>query len=196
VPVVAILPVKSFHLGKGRLAGILDSRSRMRLGVAFAARTVETAEAAGLLPLLVAGDHEVGKWALRRAIPFVPDPGRGLSEAARQGVIWAGHSSSRWLVLHSDLPLLSRADLAALAAPLDGGESVIAPSADAGTSAIGSLGEFGFSYGPGSFPRHLARLPDAKVISRVGLLHDVDSPEDLLSASRHPRGQWLSEFVP
>ena len=195
MPIVAILPVKSFQLGKGRLAEMLDPPARMQLGVEFAAKTMATAETAGLLPLVVAGDDEVAEWALRRGIPVVPDPGEGLSVAARQGVIWAGHASSTWLVLHCDLPLLSAGDLAALTTTLNDGQSAIAPSADGGTSAIGGVGDFSFSYGPGSFARHLARLPSAKVVTRTGLLHDVDSPEDLISASRHPRGHWLRELV-
>ncbi len=195
MPIVAILPVKSFQLGKGRLAEMLDTTARMHLGVEFAARTVATAETAGLLPLVVAGDDEVAEWALRLGIPVVPDPGEGLSVAARQGVTWAGHGSSTWLVLHCDLPLLNAGDLTALATTLDDGQPVIAPSADGGTSAIGSVGDFSFSYGPGSLARHLTRLPAAKVVARTGLLHDVDSPEDLISASRHPRGRWLTELV-
>ena len=195
MPIIAIFPVKSFHLGKGRLAEVIEPRARRALGVHLAERTVETAETAGFLPLVVAGDDEVADWALRLSIPVVADPGEGLSAAAHQGVIWAGHSSSPWLILHCDLPLLETADLAALAAPLDEGRSAIAPSSDGGTSAIGSVGDFSFSYGPGSFAKHLPRLPGAKVVARIGLLLDVDLPIDLVSASRHSRGHWLAELL-
>ena len=195
MPTIAILPVKSFQLGKGRLTEMLEPKARMELGVRLATRAVETAETTGFLPLVVAGDDEVAEWALRRGIPVVTDPGEGLNAAALQGVIWAGHSTSAWLVLHCDLPLLEAADLAALSAPLGEGRPVIAPSSDGGTSAIGSIGDFSFSYGPGSFAKHLPRLPEARVVARTGLLLDVDSPRDLVSASRHLRGSWLTELL-
>ena len=195
MPTIAILPVKSFQLGKGRLAEMLKPQTRVELGVRLAERAVETTETTGFLPLVVAGDDEVAEWALRRGTPVVADPGEGLSAAALQGVIWAGHTTSPWLVLHCDLPLLVAADLAALTVPLDEGRPVIAPSADGGTSAIGGVGDFSFSYGPGSFAKHLPRLPQAKVVARIGLLLDVDLPGDLVSASRHPRGSWLTALL-
>ena len=50
MPRVAILPVKSFSLGKGRLAGRLADEARSSLGRALAERTAEIAVEAGLIP--------------------------------------------------------------------------------------------------------------------------------------------------
>lgn len=195
MPIVAVLPVKAFHLGKERLSESLSTEGRVALAQAFAIHTADTAASAGLIPLIVAGDYDVAEWALIRGIPTVDDPGIDLSAAAAAGVEWAQAADCAWIVLHCDLPLLQVADLSDLARALGEFGGVIAPSADGGTSAIGGIAMGEFAYGPGSFHRHLARMPDAVVIARPGLLHDVDSPADLTSARRHPRGAWLESVI-
>ena len=166
--------------------------ARVALGEAFAVHTADTAAAAGMIPLIVAGDLEVAEWALIRGIPTVDDLGDNLSAAAAAGVEWAKAADCLWLVVHCDLPLLTVGELLELAETLESFGAVIAPSADGGTSALGGRESVEFAYGPGSFHRHLARIPEAIVIARTGLLHDVDSPNDLISARHHPRGQWLT----
>ncbi len=195
MPTVAVLPVKPFRLGKGRLADSLSVDTRVALGEAFALHTADLAAAAGMIPLIVAGDLEVAEWALVRGIPTVEDPGDDLSAAATAGVEWAQAAGSRWLVLHCDLPLLDVSELVDLEHALEEHRTAIAPSADGGTSALGGIEPIPFAYGPGSFYRHLVRAPDAMVVARAGLLHDVDSPADLLSARNHPRGAWLGAVL-
>ncbi|HEY7469991.1 MAG TPA: NTP transferase domain-containing protein [Acidimicrobiia bacterium] len=191
MPTVAVLPVKSFRLGKGRMAGQLTPEARSDLGRRLAERTADLAIASDLLPIIVAGDSEVATWAVDVGLPSLPDPGLGLNEAAAVGAEWADQADSNWVVIHTDLPLLVSDELGELTAALRRFGSAIAPSADGGTSALGGKGRPGFCYGPGSFRRHLARFPDAGVVTRVGLLHDVDSYSDLEAALRHPRGRWL-----
>jgi 2-phospho-L-lactate guanylyltransferase len=195
VPIVAILPVKPFRLGKGRLAESLSVDARVALGEAFALHTADTAAEAGMIPLIVAGDEEVAEWALVRGIPAVDDSGQDLSAAAAAGVEWARAADCLWLVLHCDLPLLEVGELSEVADSLESSGAVIAPSADGGTSALGGADPVDFAYGTGSFHRHLARTPNAPIITRLGLLHDVDSPGDLASARRHPRGVWLGAVI-
>lgn len=195
MPIVAILPVKPFRLGKERLAESLTPNARVTLGQAFAVRTADTSATAGLIPLIVAGDLEVAEWALLRGIPTIDDPESDLSSAAAAGVEWARAAECAWIVLHCDLPLLQVGELTELANALEESGAVIAPSADGGTSALGGSSPVEFAYGPGSFVRHLARIQGAAVIARIGLLHDVDSPADLISARRHPRGKWLETVV-
>lgn len=178
-------------MGKGRLAMSLTEEQRLRLGMAFAEHAAATAEQAGLLPLIVAGDDSVAEWSLFAGIPVIPDPGEGLSAAAEAGVSWANQAMSSWLVVHTDLPLLEPSDLILLNGVVQGTDWVIAPSSDGGTSAIGGSGEAKFAYGPGSFFKHIARFPRAKIVARLGLLHDVDTPGDLASARAHSRGEWL-----
>ena len=194
MPVVAILPVKSFRLGKGRMADQLSDDDRSTLGRALAERTATLAVDAGLIPILVAGDGEVGEWALMNGFPSIPDPGEGLDGAALAGTTWASEASSEWIVLHADLPLLTASELEELKESLNMAGAVIAPSADGGTSALGGKGPATFSYGPGSFHRHLGRFPAAAIVARPGLLHDIDTFADLESARDHPRGAWLAQL--
>lgn len=195
MPVVAIIPVKSLRSAKGRLADVLDTERRRRLSVALAGHVAAAAESAGTLPLIVTSDPEVTEWATKTGFPTLPDPGVGLDAAARSGVEWASLARSDWLVLHSDLPLLTAADVRAVAEPLIAGTPTLAPSTDGGTSAIGSDQEFEFAYGASSFHRHLARLPDAKVVVRPGLALDLDSPADLGTAMASSAGRWLSSAI-
>jgi 2-phospho-L-lactate guanylyltransferase len=191
VPVVAILPVKSFDSGKGRLADRLSPETRTTLAMSLADRTATVVADAGLIPVLVAGDSRVAEWAVRNGLAAIPDPGGGLNEAARAGIEWAAQADSDWMVLHSDLPLLSSKEVRRFVEVMARAQGAIAPSADGGTSAIGGHDGIVFDYGPASFSRHLGGGPGMGIVIALGFLHDVDSYRDLESAMRHPRGRWL-----
>lgn len=190
-----IVPVKSFALGKQRLAGALSPDARAQLGRALAEHVATTVVSAGLLPLVVTADGEVAEWSTLAGFPSIPDPADGLDAAATAGMQWAMASASSWIVLHSDLPLLGVSDLSALDSALTEGRVVIAPSADGGTSAIGSHGTVAFSFGVCSFHSHLGALGDPAVVTRPGLLLDIDSPADLKAALSTPRGRWLRAVI-
>lgn len=176
------------------MADDLSEEARSTLGRALAERTAGLAVEAGLIPVLVAGDAEVAEWALLQGFPSIVDPGGGLDAAASAGAEWAGESASDWIIVHADLPLLTRSELEELDQALAGRKGVLAPSADGGTSALGAHGPMAFSYGPGSFQRHLAHCPQAAIVTRTGLLHDIDTIADLESARSHPRGAWLGHL--
>lgn len=182
MPEVAIIPVKSFRMGKQRLSGSMEPAEREHLGRRLAGHVAATVESAGLIPLVVTADPDVVAWATASAFPSLPDPGDGLDAAAATGVDWAAQSGSAWVVLHADLPLLTHADVTSIAEVVRSGTPAIAPSSDGGTSAIGWQGRFAFSFGVGSFHRHLARLESPRVFTRIGLLLDIDSPDDLAAA--------------
>jgi len=192
---IVIIPVKSFSLGKRRLAGAVDPKARARLGEALAENVASTVIDAGQMPLIVTADPVVAEWAIRSGFPSLPDPDEGLDTAAQTGVDWALQSGSFWLLLHSDLPLIGTSDIDALTQPLNARRDVIAPSADGGTSAIGSRERVNFSFGAASFHRHLNSLTDPEVVARRGLLLDVDSPADLRAVSTSDRGRWLEEVL-
>lgn len=195
MPVVVIIPVKSFRTGKRRLNDTLDDETRGRLSAALALHVASTVESAGVAPLIVTGDPEVAEWATSTGFPILADPGGGLDGAAAAGVEWAGHSDSEWLVLHGDLPLLTSSDVEALMEPLRKGNAVLAPSSDGGTSAIGSRGDFSFGFGISSFHRHLARLDGVVIVARRGLGLDIDSRADLEAALAAPSARWLAEAI-
>jgi len=181
-PMIAIVPVKSFRHGKQRLTPLLTPDQRHDLARDLATHVTSTAERAGMSPMVVTADDEVAEWATTSGHSVLSDPGTGLDDAATAGVDHVMRSGNPWLILHSDLPLLGVADLQALAQVLLDGSPVIAPSSDGGTSAIGSTGPLRFSFGPGSFHRHLTRLTTPVVVTRTGLLLDVDTPNDLVAA--------------
>ena len=193
---LAAIPVKPFGVAKARLSGVLDARTRARLGKAMARRTAEAAAAAGAEPGIVTADTGVAQWARRLGLAVAPEQGDGLDGAAAGGVAAANDAS--WLVLHADLPLVAAADLrAAIDAVPDGG-TMLAPATDGGTNAIAGNGPFPFRYGPGSFHRHLRRatlLGPVTVVARPGLAVDVDSPGDLAAAASHPGGAWLAAHL-
>ncbi len=189
--IVAAIPIRSFRFGKERLADVLGPEARHHLGRMLAERIVAAVGVVGWQALVVSGDTEVESWAIGVGARFARDPGHGLDGAARVGMTAAVEQGRRWLVIHSDLPLLEPADLAVVDSQLVRHRDLIAPSSDGGTTLLAAGGEIEFAYGPGSFHRHLPRLLDPGVIAATGLLHDLDTPSDLESAAGHPRGTWL-----
>lgn len=195
MPVSVIVPIKSFTSGKGRLAGVLAPDVRARLSRALADHVTTAVAATGRTTLIVTDDPAVAQWAGSTGLTVVDDPGRGLSEAARAGVSRAIGESRPWLVLHSDLPWLSADDVEAVARPVERGDSVLAPSADGGTSAIGGHDQVAFRFGPSSFHSHLVILGGSPIVAKPGLLLDVDNPSDLEAAANSPRGRWLEDAL-
>lgn len=192
-PLFAI-PLKTFGEGKGRLAGHLTLAQRRQLALALAARTVATAESAGLEVLVVAADDEVATWAHDRRLPHIMEADDGLDGAARGAVAAAVAMGRPWIIGHADLPLLT-VDEVTEAAKVAAAGAFLAPSYDGGTSAVGGPADgFRFSYGPGSFRRHLAASRGV-VLWRLGFALDLDEPTDLEVALRHKRGTWLSNVL-
>jgi 2-phospho-L-lactate guanylyltransferase len=193
-PLVAI-PVRSFNDAMSRLAPALSDAQRARLAIALAGRTASRVRDAGADVVIVAGSAEVADWASRVGLAAVSQPAEppGLDAAARLGVETAQRNGRRAYVLHADLAWIVAADLRpAFAAP----GVVIAPSHDGGTALLGGIGPgFAFSYGPGSFHRHLAAAPRASVVTRPGLALDLDRPVDLELATSSWRGAWLQQYT-
>ena len=136
---------------------------------------IAAAQAAGDV-LVVSDSREVVEFAARAGAETIaePPPG-GLDAAAAAGIVGAG----KWAVIHADLPLVTPGDLREVVGLLDGGASVLAATHDGGTSLIGSHRPIEFAYGPASFRRHLARLPESKVLIRRAFLMDVDTADDV-----------------
>lgn len=195
LPIVGI-PVKPFGVAKQRLHPRLDPAARSVLGRRIAARTAAVAAAAGAEVVIVTGDAGVRRWAAGLELGTLTEPdGAGLDGAASALCDHAVGLGRLWLVLHADLPLVTEDEVAAILRPLRNGAAVIAPSYDGGTSAIGGAGRIAFSYGIGSFHRHLRRLAPASVIVRPGLAFDLDTVADLDDVLRHARGQWIKRLL-
>jgi 2-phospho-L-lactate guanylyltransferase len=195
VGVLVAVPVKRFFVAKQRLSPLLSRRARSQLGRDLATHTLETVEQAGAAPLVLAADPQVAAWAVRRGWRAEIDSGGGLDGAATAAASEAASRGLPWLIVHADLPLLTPDEVAGAAATLAQGRSPIAPSDDGGTSLIGGHEPLRFSYGPGSFHRHLPRLAVAEVVVRLGLILDLDDPTDFAAAVAHRRGSWLARYA-
>lgn len=174
--VTSVVPIRSF-VGLTRLAEALRAEERFALMRRLAERTCAAIAEAGTSVVIVTGDHEVRSWASESGFGLVdePDP-PGLDAAAAAGMAQA---EDAWMVVHADLPAIAAEDIEAAMSLLPG-RSVLAPSRDGGTSLIASsTPAFPFSYGVGSFRRHLAAVPDAAVLIRPGLALDLDRASDL-----------------
>jgi len=175
--VVAIVPIRDFQ-GMTRLAPVLSRRQRSSLARVLAERVVAATDDAGLRTLVVTASDDVWRWAVGRGLSVCDDPGSGLSAAAGAGVACSGDKP--WIVIHADLPLVTAAAVAGVAQAAIN-STVIVPSHDGGTTVICGYGRFPFSYGTGSFHRHLAAEPRAKVFVSPQLSVDIDTPEHLAS---------------
>ena len=178
------IPLKPFSVAKARLKPVLDARQRSRLGRAIAAHTIEVAAETGAKVAVVTNDPDVSEWSAGQGAQVIPEPDHGgLNGAAAAAVATA--QSGGWAILHADLPLLVFEELHSALAKWQPGQIVLAPSYDGGTSLIVGDGPFPFTYGPGSFHRHLgAAGKRAEVVVRRGLALDLDTPRDLESILR------------
>ena len=178
-----LVPVKSFAQAKGRLTAALSDADRRALVRRMAEQVLR---AAVPLPVaVVCDDPQVARWARAHDAIVLWEPGRGLNGAVHSGVAQLAHMGvSRVVVAHADLPLAR--DLAGLVGRE--GITLVPDRRDDGTNVIvlptGS--GFRFSYGPGSFSRHLAegrRLGlEVQVLREPSLSYDVDWPSDLPAA--------------
>jgi 2-phospho-L-lactate guanylyltransferase len=134
------------------------------------------------MPTFVACENdEIEAWAKALGAQVIRGPESGLNRVVRHGVATLGASGyQRVLVAHADL-----ADPRGLAVLAEWGGVVLVPDRKLdGTNAIivPARSRFSFSYGPGSFARHLSeaeRAGELHVINDNGLALDLDEPADL-----------------
>ncbi len=176
-----LVPVKAFHDSKLRLSEVLSPSERIALARELATRVLR---AAGAVPaFVVCDDHDVAALAETLGASVLWTPGLGLSGAVGAGVDRLGASGfSHVVIAHADLPLAHRLDL--VGEP--GTVTLVPDRARDGTNVI-SLPTgtgFRFSYGRGSFGRHVeeaARLGLTAIVVEDGhLAADVDRACDLV----------------
>jgi 2-phospho-L-lactate/phosphoenolpyruvate guanylyltransferase len=179
-PNAVLIPVKAFSDAKRRLGSALSDSERRSLVRLMAERVV--AAAAPLAVAVVCDDTEVADWARGQGALVVWEPGRGLNGAVEAGVERLAAMGVEYAtVAHADLPMAT--GLGALG-PFDG-VTLVPDRREDGTNVVRVPVHCGmrFSYGPGSFARHLAecaRLDLPTLVLRVpDLAFDVDLPSDL-----------------
>jgi 2-phospho-L-lactate/phosphoenolpyruvate guanylyltransferase len=175
-----LVPVKAFADAKQRLGAALSDADRQDLVRRMGEQVLRAA-----LPLSVAvvcDDAGVASWARSLGALVVWEPGRGLNGAVEAGVArLRSMGVEEVTVVHGDLPMATGIG----AIPAFDGVTLVPDRNENGTNLIrtSTTSGFRFSYGPGSFGRHLAearRLGLATWVLRTpGLRFDVDVPEDL-----------------
>jgi len=176
-----LVPVKAFHRAKVRLAPALSPERRRDLARQMATRVV--ASAGGLPVAVVCDDEEVAGWAESLGATVVWEPGRGLNQAVTEGVRHLGSLGvAAVIVAAGDLPLVTDVTWVA---DFDG-VTLVPDRREDGTNVIGlpAATSFTFSYGPGSFARHVEEAHRSgmpvRVVRSAALAWDVDLPEDLV----------------
>jgi len=198
----AVLPAKSFTRGKSRLRDALDDHARALLAQAMFTHVLGVTQACARLAgtLVITDGDDVAEVASRAGALVMRDPTTKLSLA---GVIDTAltHLQRRGaraaLVLMTDLPEATSADIDAILAALADAELVLAAdSSGHHTNALAlRLGHgyttcFGAAH---SLADHTQRAHQLGLrvlrIKSAGLAFDVDTPSDL---ARSATGQQLS----
>jgi 2-phospho-L-lactate guanylyltransferase len=182
-----IIPVKSFALGKSRLAAVLSADQRAALNRRLFGRVLKAAQShfnANRI-VIVTADAFLLPLIRGQGLHGLQDPPGGLNAALALGSRHAlERGASALLVLASDLPLVTADDVAALTVLLQAPCCVIAPDeAEQGTNALALAPpdlDF-FRFGTGSFQAHLAaaraRGRSVRILRRAGLAQDLDTPD-------------------
>lgn len=176
----AVVPIRGFRTGKGRLAAALDDDARAELVRTMAARVL--AAAAPLPVFVVTGDDDVAAFARDHGASVVGEDGRGLNAAARAGrAAVAAAGFERVVIAHADLanpsPFAWVADFA--------GVTIVPDRHGTGTNVLGlpASEPFDFAYGVGSRARHEHEAAERglplRVVDDPSLGWDVDDPADL-----------------
>jgi 2-phospho-L-lactate guanylyltransferase len=182
--VVVVMPIKSFHSAKARLAEVLSGPERANLARRCAERVLTAAQP--LPVIVVCDDTEVAEWASRHGASVVNPSSPGLNDAAHCGRT-ASHAAgySHVLIVHSDLPNATALQtLAHHAADV----VIVSDRHGDGTNALllPTHGEFDFHYGTGSFERHCAEAQrrgySLAIATRPDLALDLDTIDDLRAA--------------
>jgi len=186
----AVVPVKSFDWAKSRLEGVLSLTERRELARNLMRHAVTALVESCCFDriVVVSRDEEALAFARELGAEAMPEQGPpGLNAAlrgARDVAIKEGASSV--LVLFSDLPRVTAADICALVDASTKSRIVIGPDRrDEGTNALllSPPDAIDFAFGVDSFPKHMAACEraalDVVVMRLEGIGSDVDLPADL-----------------
>ncbi len=187
----AIVPVKPLRRGKSRLSSVLSQDERTALNQSLLINSLKTLSSVNAIDTILVVSRDPAVLTIARdygARTVLEDGSPELNTALRRAALVAKtYLANEIMVIPADLPLLKKSDIEfILSRAGKPPEIIIAPDRRRdGTNAlyINPAGLIQFSYGPGSFERHLslAEKVQARVdiieISSLGL--DLDLPEDL-----------------
>ena len=172
-----IVPVKSFTLAKGRLAGTLTDGEREDLARSCAEHVVAAARPHTVY--VVCDDPEIEQWARSHGARTVRQVSPGLNGAVHDGWIAAKDAGfDHVIVAHADLPLATSLDHVAH----EGFVTIVPDRHNDGTNVLSMPADCDLvlHYGPGSFFAHLEEVVARDIPHRV--IHDDDLALDLDTA--------------
>lgn len=191
--VVAVVPVKGLASGKSRLATALSPARRVDLLLATLRRVLDAlVHPAIVARIVVSPDPAVRDAAHSMDACFLPQVASGAADGLNAALDQARRSApardaTALLAVLGDLPLLSRADVAALLALAEAPRcAALAPDRhETGTNALllRPPDALPFLFGAGSFARFRAAATASGVVVRdyraPGTALDLDTPADL-----------------
>ncbi len=205
-PVHAIVPLNVLSKSKARLASVLSGSQRAQLTIAMLSDVTSALRGSRQIfsVTIVSADTQVREIARNLGAQFLWEGERcGLNKAVRLAVRKAESKGARAvLVIHADLPLVTRSEIHRLVTAMRGVGILLVPSKDgAGTNALllkpPNVIRPGF--GKGSFRRHLrsagAKKVPCKVLRFRGLCFDVDTPRDLRELTVQRTGIETAKFL-
>ncbi len=187
----AIVPVKPFLHSKTRLAGVLSPEARAGLSRAFLGHTLRVLSQTPEIGRVLVVSRDLAALALARDLKAdtvteagAPDLNPALERATQVAVTGRAQAV---LILPTDLPFMTVAEVQALLADAGAGPAVaLAPDRhETGTNALFARppGLLAYAFGADSFGEHQRRAQAAGATVRVcrlpGLALDVDDPDDL-----------------
>lgn len=179
---VVLVPVKAFHRAKVRLTPALDPDHRRELARSMATHVVGSASPVPVA--VVCDDPVVAEWVEEVGARLIWTPGTGLNGAVTEGVRVLGTDGfEQVIVAHGDLPLSTGFD----AFQTWPGVTIAPDRHGTGTNvlAVRPGTGFEFSYGTGSFKRHVreaVRLRRGlRIVLSLPLGWDIDFPDDLVA---------------
>ncbi len=187
---VVLVPIRSFHDAKSRLADVLSTDERRAMAHQMAKTVVAAAHD---LPVrVVSDDAGVGDWAISLGVGVLAPGVRGLNQSIAAAFaevrLELPSPDARVVIAHADLPLAH--DLRVVNGP----GVAIAPDRHRDGSNVMSIpasADFKFAYGPGSFELHQQEAArcglTVTVIDDPRLGLDIDHPDDLIELATRQR---------
>ena len=182
----AIIPVKSFREGKGRLSAVLGEAERNALNVELLDHmlSVTAAFPGAAQTIVVSPDRDVLDRAAAAGAQGLLDVAGDLNAALALAASHAAdHGADGILIVPVDLPRSRPRDLLALAS-CGHGVAIAPDRRGIGTNAlfVAPPTAFGFHFGDNSFLAHLAEAREAglnaEIVNLPNLAFDIDTPDD------------------
>ncbi len=201
VPLWGVIPIKRLEASKSRLAPILTQEEREQLTLHLAGHVLEVLQHVVDVErlLVVAPEESLARLRIEGKGSALVDTAGTLNGAVTLALRECYRHGAAALVVHSDLPLLTCADVLCIVDLWRRGRRVvICPSCHGGTNAmlVDRVEGFRPAFGHDSLRKHVERAQAVgawpSVLVTGALSFDLDTPEQWASLSDQLRGMLLA----